>query len=116
MTLVEDNIQTNVSEKPLIATTNLGVLIEGANHAVDLFRSAGYDVVVFHAVGSGGRAMAQLMKEGVVKGVFDYALGEIAENVLGGFRAGGPERLTVAGKLGLPQVICPGGAQDQVRP
>ena len=37
--------------------------------------------------------------------------GEIADDVFGGLRAGGPERLTVAGSLGLPQVICPGGAE-----
>ncbi len=97
--------------KPLIAMTNLGVLTEGATRAVEYFREAGYDVVVFHAVGSGGRAMEQLMKEGVVGAVFDYAMGEIADDVFGGLRAGGPERLTVAGSLGLPQVICPGGAE-----
>ena len=55
--------------------------------------------------------MEQLMKEGVVGAVFDYALGEIADDVFGGLRAGGRERLTVAGSLGLPQVICPGGAE-----
>ena len=98
-------------DRPLIAMTNLGVLTNGATHAVELFQEAGYDVVVFHAVGSGGRAMEQLMRDGVVGGVFDYALGEIADDVYGGLRAGGPERLTVAGSLGLPQVICPGGAE-----
>lgn len=98
-------------DRPLIAMTNLGVLTEGATLALRLFREAGYDVVVFHAVGSGGRAMEQLMKEGVIGAVFDYALGEIADAVFGGLRAGGPERLTVAGTLGLPQVVCPGGAE-----
>ena len=51
------------------------------------------------------------MRDGVVGAVFDYALGEIADEVFGGLRAAGPERLTVAGELGLPQVICPGGAE-----
>ena len=51
------------------------------------------------------------MKEGVVGAVFDYAMGEIADAVLGGLRAAGPERLSVAGRLGLPQVVCPGGAE-----
>lgn len=111
MSLVEGTVETARSEKPLIAMTNLGVLTEGATLALKLFRDAGYDVVVFHAVGSGGRAMEQLMKEGVIGAVFDYALGEIADDVFGGLRAGGPERLTVAGSLGLPQVICPGGAE-----
>ena len=105
------SVETSDSDKPLIAMTNLGVLTEGATRAVECFREAGYDVVVFHAVGSGGRAMEQLMKDGVVGAVFDYAMGEIADDVFGGLRAGGPERLTVAGSLGLPQVICPGGAE-----
>jgi uncharacterized protein (UPF0261 family) len=111
MSLVEESVETRRGDKPLIAMTNLGVLTEGATLALQLFRDAGYDVVVFHAVGSGGRAMEQLMKEGVIGAVFDYALGEIADDVFGGLRAGGPERLTVAGTLGLPQVICPGGAE-----
>jgi uncharacterized protein (UPF0261 family) len=97
--------------RPLVGMTNLGVLTAGASLAVDLLREAGCDVLVFHAVGSGGRAMEQLMKDGVVTAVFDYALGEIADEVFGGLRAGGAERLTVAGALGLPQVICPGGAE-----
>ena len=111
MSLSGAAIAARTDDKPLIAMTNLGVLTEGANLAVELFRDAGYEVVVFHAVGSGGRAMEQLMKDGVVAAVFDYALGEIADEVFGGLRAGGPERLTIAGGLGLPQVICPGGAE-----
>ena len=55
--------------------------------------------------------MEQMMKEGIIGAVFDYAMGEIADDVWGVLRAGGPERLTVAGKLGLPQVLCPGGAE-----
>ena len=111
MSLVEGTVETGTGDRPLIAMTNLGVLTQGATLAIELFRDAGCDVVVFHAVGSGGRAMEQLMKEGVIDAVFDYALGEIADDVFGGLRAGGPERLTVAGSLGLPQVICPGGAE-----
>ena len=111
MSRVEGTMATTRGDKPLIAMTNLGVLTDGATLAQKLLRDAGYDVVVFHAVGAGGRAMEQLMKEGVIGAVFDYALGEIADEVFGGLRAGGPERLTVAGKLGLPQVIVPGGAE-----
>jgi uncharacterized protein (UPF0261 family) len=111
MAQVDGGIETRTSNRPLVAMTNLGVLTEGATLAVELLREAGCDVVVFHAVGSGGRAMEQLMKDGVVDAVFDYALGEIADEVFGGLRAGGAERLTVAGSLGLPQVICPGGAE-----
>lgn len=95
----------------VIGMTNLGVLTDGAMHALELFRQAGHEVMVFHAVGSGGRAMEQLMKEGHIDAVFDYALGEISDEVHGGFRAASPERLSVAGSLGLPQVLCPGGTE-----
>jgi uncharacterized protein (UPF0261 family) len=99
------------SARPVIGMTNLGVLTQGARVALQRFEQAGCEVVVFHAVGSGGRAMEQMMKEGIISGVFDYAMGEIADELFGGLRAGGQERLTVAGKLGLPQVLCPGGAE-----
>jgi uncharacterized protein (UPF0261 family) len=91
--------------------SNLGVLTKGAMEAIKYIEDAGYEVIVFHAVGSGGRAMEQMMKEGIIRAVFDYAMGEIADDVFHVLRAGGPERLTVAGKLGLPQVLCPGGAE-----
>ena len=98
-------------DKPLIGISNLGVLTQGTIEAIGYFKSKGYEVIVFHAVGSGGRAMEQMMKEGIIGAVFDYAMGEIADDVWSVLRAGGPERLTVAGKLGLPQVLCPGGAE-----
>ncbi len=99
------------SDKPLIGITNLGVLTDGTMHAVERFRERGYESIVFHAVGSGGRAMEQLMREGVIGAVFDYALGEISDELFEGLRAAGPARLTVAGALGLPQVLCPGGSE-----
>jgi uncharacterized protein (UPF0261 family) len=98
-------------DKPLIGMTNLGVLTRGAMHALELFDERGYEVIVFHAIGSGGRAMEEMMEEGVIGAVFDYAMGEIADDVFGELRAGGPKRLTVAGALGLPQVLCPGGSE-----
>ncbi|MDF1836649.1 MAG: Tm-1-like ATP-binding domain-containing protein [Planctomycetota bacterium] len=98
-------------DKPVVGMTNLGVLTTGAMRAVQRFREKGYEVIVFHAVGSGGLAMEQMMKEGFIGAVFDYALGEISDEMFDGLRAAGPERLTVAGQLGLPQVLCPGGAE-----
>jgi uncharacterized protein (UPF0261 family) len=104
-------VEPSADGRPVIGMTNLGVLTEGSTRALRLFAEKGYEVIVFHAVGSGGRAMEQMMKDGLIGAVFDYALGEIADEVFGGLRAGGAERLTVAGKLGLPQVLCPGGAE-----
>ena len=111
MAQVDIQIAPRDQDKPLIGMSNLGVLTKGAMVALERFKKHGYEVVVFHAIGSGGRAMEQMMKEGIIGAVFDYAMGEIADEVFGVLRAGGPERLTVAGKLGLPQVLCPGGAE-----
>ena len=99
------------SIKATIGITNLGVLTDGATFALDYFEERGFEAILFHAVGAGGRAMEQMMRDGLIHGVFDYALGEIADEVFHGLRAGGADRLTTAGKLGLPQVICPGGAE-----
>lgn len=104
-------LERDTSGKPVIGVTNLGVLTTGAMHALECIAAAGYEAIVFHAVGSGGRAMEQMMKDGLIGAVLDYALGEITDDVFDGLRAGGPERLTVAGELGLPQVIVPGGIE-----
>ena len=111
MALSEVALETQRGDKPIVGMTNLGVLTDGAIKAIEYFHEAGYEVIVFHAVGSGGRAMEQMMKDGIIGAVFDYALGEISDEVHQGLRAGGAERLTVAGKLGIPQVICPGGTE-----
>ena len=108
---VETKFEVEKGSKPLIGMSNLGVLTKGSMEAIKYIESKGYEVIVFHAVGSGGQAMEQMMKEGIIGAVFDYAMGEIADDVWSVLRAGGPDRLTVAGKLGLPQVLCPGGAE-----
>ncbi|EAR51914.1 hypothetical protein OG2516_16474 [Oceanicola granulosus HTCC2516] len=98
------------SERPVIGMTNLGVLTQGTMHAIGKLNEAGYEVIVFHAVGSGGAAMEAMMREGVVTAVFDYALGELTDQMFGGIRASDDSRMTVAAELGLPTVIVPGGA------
>ena len=97
------------ASKPVIGITNLGVLTQGTMRAMELLADRGYETIVFHAVGNGGRAMEQLMKEGYITAVLDYALGDITDALFGGLRAADENRLTVAGKLGLPQVVVPGG-------
>ncbi len=97
--------------KPLIGMSNLGVLTQGTLLAQELFAKRGYEVIVFHAVGTGGRAMERMMRQGIIGAVFDYAMGEISDALFKGLRAGDADRMTVAGELGLPQVLCPGGAE-----
>lgn len=96
---------------PLIGISNVGITTPGAMHAIKLFREAGYETIVFHAVGTGGRAMERLVSEGVIGAVFDYALVEISNYLYKGLNNGGPDRLTMAGKMKIPQVISPGGVE-----
>jgi len=96
------------ADRPLVGITTVGITTQGAMKAIEVLESAGYETIVFHAVGTGGRAMEALMKEGVIKAVLDIATIEVANEMYDAMLAAGPERLTVAAGLGLPQVLCPG--------
>ena len=70
----------------------------------------GYEVAPFHANGTGGMAMEDLINQGLIKGVLDFALHEFADQLYQGYCGKiGPERLTLAGQKGIPQVVVPGG-------
>jgi uncharacterized protein (UPF0261 family) len=101
-------IESAEREQPLIAITNVGITTPGAMKAKEVLEEAGFDTIVFHAVGTGGRAMESLVKEGQINGVLDLATIEVVQEMLGGYLAATSERMTVATHLGIPQVICPG--------
>jgi uncharacterized protein (UPF0261 family) len=98
-------------ERPLVAVTTVGITTQGAMKAVEVLEKAGYETIVFHAIGPGGRAMEQMMKEGIIGAVLDYSTIEVSNEMYHALLAGGEERLTTAGKLGLPQVLCPGAIE-----
>jgi uncharacterized protein (UPF0261 family) len=104
-------VELERGEKPLVAVTTVGITTQGAMRAVKVLEEAGYETIVFHAIGPGGRAMEQLMKEGIIGAVLDYSTIEVSNEMYHALLAGGPERLTVAGQLGLPQVLCPGAIE-----
>jgi len=110
--MVNVDKQAVATDKPLIAITTVGVTTPGAMVAKQVLEDAGYETVVFHAVGTGGQAMEQLIKEGEIKGLLDLASVEVINEMLGGFLAATPERQTVAGDAGIPQIICPGAIAD----
>ena len=74
---------------------------------------AGYEVLVFHATGNGGQAMESLIGDGLIAGVLDITTTELADEHVGGFLSAGPDRLTAAGRAGIPQVVST-GALDMV--
>ncbi len=100
-------------DKPLIAATMFGVTTPCVTKAREILEAAGYEVLVFHATGTGGRAMEDLVKDGFLAGVLDVTTTELADELVGGILSAGPERLEAAGQAGLPQVIAP-GALDMV--
>src|SRR5258708_22628160 len=77
-------------------------------HLRDALERAGWQTVIFHANGVGGPAMEALARQGAIAGVVDYTLSELANSLMDGIHATGPERLTVVGAVGLPQVVVPG--------
>ena len=104
-------ISIEKGDKPLVAVTTVGITTIGAMKACEVLESAGCETIVFHAIGPGGRAMEQMMKEGIIGAVLDYSTIEVSNEMYDALLAGGDERLTTAGKLGLPQVICPGAIE-----
>ncbi len=99
--------------KPLIAATMFGVTTPCANEARQIMDSLGYEVLVFHATGAGGRSMEGLVKDGYISGVLDITTTELADELVGGVLSAGPSRLEAAGTLGIPQVVSL-GALDMV--
>jgi uncharacterized protein (UPF0261 family) len=99
-------------DKRVFAASMLGVSTALVSHIQELVSATfdgGGEVIAFHAVGTGGRAMEELIDSGVVEGVFDVSPGEMAALVVGGPFSAGPERMRAAGRRGIPQVIAPGG-------
>jgi uncharacterized protein (UPF0261 family) len=101
------------ADKPLVAVTMFGVTTKCVMRAKEQLETAGYEVLVFHATGNGGQAMETLISEGLIAGVLDLTTTELADELCGGFLTAGPERLTAAGKAGIPQVVSV-GAIDMV--
>ena len=100
-------------EKPAIAATMFGVTTPCVTAARRLLEENGYEVLVFHATGVGGRAMEQLIEDGAFRAVLDVTTTELADELVGGVMSAGPHRLEAAGRKGIPQVVCP-GAIDMV--
>jgi uncharacterized protein (UPF0261 family) len=109
--MAQANVPMESAEKPLVGVTTVGITTQGAMKAIEVLEAAGYETIVFHAVGTGGRAMEQLMEEGVIGAVLDYSTIEFSTEMFDALLAGGEKRLTTAGRLGLPQVLSCGAIE-----
>ncbi len=95
-------------EKPLIAASMFGNTTECINSATALLEKAGYEVLVFHATGTGGKAMEALIESGAIDGVLDVTTTELADELVGGVLTAGPDRVEAAARAGVPAVVAPG--------
>lgn len=101
--------EVDVSEsKPLIVASMFGNTTDLVNHAKALLEEKGYEVLVFHATGTGGRTMEALIESGMVAGVLDVTTTEWADELVGGVLNAGPERMDAMSKASVPAVIAPG--------
>lgn len=99
----------STGRKPCLGATMFGVTTPCVTEARRWLEEHGYEVLVFHATGVGGMSMEALMQSGLITGVLDVTTAELADELAGGVLAAGPDRLEVAGSLGLPQVVTLGG-------
>jgi ABC transporter permease protein len=100
-------------EKPLIAATMFGVTTPCVDFAKEYLEERGYEVLVFHATGTGGKTMESLIDAGFFKGVLDITTTEWCDEIVGGVLGAGPNRLEAAGRNHVPQVVSV-GALDMV--
>jgi len=94
--------------KPLVVASMFGNTTACVNEAKRIVEEAGYEVLVFHATGTGGRIMESLIESGMVAGVLDITTTEWADEHVGGILGAGPSRLGAAAKAGVPAIVAPG--------
>ncbi|MBT6806099.1 MAG: Tm-1-like ATP-binding domain-containing protein, partial [Verrucomicrobia bacterium] len=99
---------SSVEDKPIIVASMFGNTTECVGTAKQVLEKCGYEVLVFHSTGTGGRCMESLIESGMVAGVLDITATEWADELVGGVLAAGPHRHEAAGKAGVPTIIVPG--------
>jgi uncharacterized protein (UPF0261 family) len=99
--------------RPLVGATMFGVTTPCVTHARERLEELGYEVLVFHATGTGGQSFEALAADGYLVGALDVTTTELADELVGGVLSAGPDRLEAVGRSGIPQVVSL-GALDMV--
>jgi uncharacterized protein (UPF0261 family) len=111
--MVENDPDVAVADRPTVGITMFGVTTPCVQAAREYLEERDYETIVFHATGTGGRAMESLVEEGVIDGVLDVTTTEWADELVGGVLSAGPHRLEAAAEAAVPQVVST-GALDMV--
>ena len=104
--MLETDVPTG-EDKPLIAASMFGNTTQCVEDAKKILEAAGYEVLVFHATGTGGKTMESLVETGLINGVLDVTTTEWADELVGGVLAAGPTRLEAAARHGVPAIVTP---------
>jgi len=105
--MVETRVEAT-KDKPVVVASMFGNTTDCVSIAQKVLETAGYEVLVFHATGTGGRTMESLIDSGMVAGVLDVTTTEWADELVGGILGAGPARLEAAARTGVPAVVAPG--------
>ena len=108
MARADASFVSRIEPRPLIGATMFGVTTPCVTLARELLEAKGYEVLVFHATGAGGQSMEALMKAGFITGALDATTTELVDELVGGVLSAGPDRMEMAGSLGIPQVVSLG--------
>lgn len=107
------NHQPETNRRPTVGMTMFGVTTPCVTAAREALKASGHDVLVFHATGTGGRAMEKLVASGLIRGVLDISTTEVADEVVGGVFRAGPDRFDALLRAEIPYVLSV-GALDMV--
>jgi uncharacterized protein (UPF0261 family) len=102
------NTTTASENKKAVAITMFGVTTPAVTAAQQVLEASGYETLILHATGSGGRVLERLVREHRVQGVLDITTTELADELFGGVLSAGPDRLTAAAETGTPQIVSVG--------
>ncbi|MDB6027344.1 MAG: hypothetical protein JWM68_3567 [Verrucomicrobiales bacterium] len=103
-----ESVPEKTADKPIIVASMFGNTTACVQSAQKILENAGYEVLVFHATGVGGRTMESIIESGMVAGVLDITTTEWADEVVGGFLGAGPTRLEAAARHSVPAIVTPG--------
>jgi uncharacterized protein (UPF0261 family) len=108
--MVDAEIGALEATRPLIGIGTLGATEECAKHARPLLEKMGYEIIVFHTVGSGGRALEELVQQGLTSAVLEISIQELIGHLLKSPYDAGADRFENVGRMAIPQVVLPGNA------
>jgi uncharacterized protein (UPF0261 family) len=111
--MAKATVPAQAGERPLIGATMFGVTTPCVTRARERLEELGYEVLVFHATGTGGQSFEALATGGYLVGALDVTTTELADDLVGGVLSAGPDRLEAVGRSGIPQVVSL-GALDMV--